>query len=375
MKKSHKKLLFFQIILIILLLINSFVSNVLTGYKMVFFLGIILVLFKFFFGFEKDKSRYVKDIIFEIIIFLLVYFLVYYLFGILTGFTKTSNYYTVYSFFVILIPIVLNIILKEVLRYMMMKKSEGCLKTEKLTFLFFLLIDITNAIYYQPFDNGYNIFLFISLVLLPSISTNIMCSYLCKRIGYRPIIFYLVVIGLYPYLLPLVPNPNEYIRSVINFLIPLILMYKISSFFKRAKDERISRDYNKRRILSYAIPLFLIILIIYFTSGYFKYYAIAIASGSMEPKISKGDVVIIEKIGNDYDSLKEEEIIAYKYNNVIIVHRIERILNDDGVFYFYTKGDANKIIDNYVVTSDMILGVVNFKVPFVGLPTVWLNEV
>ena len=38
------------------------------------------------------------------------------------------------------------------------------------------------------------------------------------------------------------------------------------------------------------------IILVYLTSGYFHFWAIAVASGSMSPKIEKGDVVIIEKL-------------------------------------------------------------------------------
>ena len=96
----------------------------------------------------------------------------------------------------------------------------------------------------------------------------------------------------------------------------------------------------------------------------------------MEKEISKGDVVIIEKFDNkdDDNKLKEGQIIAYEYQGIIVVHRIIKILNDNGEYFVYTKGDANSVSDNYVVKQKMIIGTVKTKIPFVGLPTVWLNE-
>ena len=41
---------------------------------------------------------------------------------------------------------------------------------------------------------------------------------------------------------------------------------------------------------------------------------------------------------------------------------------------FYSKGDANESEDNWVITEDMIIGIVNVKIPYLGLHTVWLNE-
>ena len=50
---------------------------------------------------------------------------------------------------------------------------------------------------------------------------------------------------------------------------------------------------------------------------------------------------------------------------------LERINNEKlGAF---TSSDFSDI-DNYKITKDMIIGIVNFKIPYVGYPTIWLNE-
>lgn len=173
----------------------------------------------------------------------------------------------------------------------------------------------------------------------------------------------------------IVPNPNEYILSVIRFVFPLLIAYRVYMLFAKVKDEEISRDYNKsKKGRALIIPTVLVVIIVYLTSGYFHYYAIAIASGSMHPQIKKGDVVIIEKVSDNYDTLKVGEVIAFKYNDIIIVHRIVNIVSEKDEYYFYTKGDANNDVDNFAISEDMIIGIVNYKVPYIGLPTVWLNE-
>ena len=133
------------------------------------------------------------------------------------------------------------------------------------------------------------------------------------------------------------------------------------------------RDYHRKRFFPLLIPLFIVIILVYFSSGYFRYWAIAVATGSMRPVINKGDVVIIKKIDN-YDTLKKGDVIAFHYNNVMIVHRIINIVEDRNDMYFYTKGDANEEDDNFAIKKNMIVGVVNNRIPFVGMPTVWLNE-
>ena len=102
---------------------------------------------------------------------------------------------------------------------------------------------------------------------------------------------------------------------------------------------------------------------------------VAIASGSMSPEIKKGDAVIIEKLSNKKISeLKKGDIIAYKYSDVLIIHRIEKIEIAGDKYYFYTKGDANSDIDEWIVEDNMIVGKINLIIPYLGKPTVWVRS-
>ena len=104
MKKSYKKLIIFDIILAIILLLNSFILNILGNYLyMDILLVILLIIFKFVFGFEKDRHRYIKDIIINISIIYLASFIIYYIFGIFIGFVRTDNYFTFYGIRVFII--------------------------------------------------------------------------------------------------------------------------------------------------------------------------------------------------------------------------------------------------------------------------------
>ena len=44
------------------------------------------------------------------------------------------------------------------------------------------------------------------------------------------------------------------------------------------------------------------------------------------------------------------------------------------MYYFYTKGDNNDDVDNYEITEDQFIGIVNHKIPLIGYPTVWVNS-
>ena len=361
-------------IFILVFISNSIIFRFLNQNSLNILLFGLLVLFKYLFGFEKDRHRYTKDIILEIVIVLMAFFLIYYLSGIVIGFARVENYLTIKSIFKFIIPIIIYVILKEFLRYQLVMKASLSKKLIFLVCLFFILMDNTIAFAAHSFVFNKEMFLVIAISLIPSITQNILGTYLAFHFGYWPGILFFLVMKLYLYLLPIVPNPNEYLYSLVNFLFPILVMMRVRRWLLKDRTEAILEEEftNKRRSILYYIPVSLIVVIlIYVVSGYFRYYAVAIASGSMEKVISKGDIVIVDQ---KYKEIGKRDIIAYHYEGKVIVHRIYKIIDTNGEYFVYTKGDANDSYDKYKITKDMIIGVVRFKVPVLGYPTVLLNE-
>lgn len=374
MKKSYMKFIIFDIVLLIILLLNSFILNILGNYYyMAIFLLLILIAFKFIFGLEKDGHRYIKDIIINMVIVYLISFIIYYIFGIFIGFYRPDNFLTFYGIRTFIVPFIIMIIIREYLRYQMLSKADKSKLLTVITCILFILIELSASFNNNSFDTGYNIFIFIALTILPVISRNIACTYIAKKVGYKPNIFWLLVSELYLVFLPIAPDVGLYIRALIEFLFPFVLMYNVFKFFeKRAKNIPISYV-KKRRFVELPILAIIVFTLAYFVSGFFRFYAVAIATGSMTPNILVGDVVIVDQ-HKDYKNLEKGEVIAYKYGNIVVVHRLCDIVVIGEDYYFYTKGDANENKDNYIIYPDMVMGDVKVKIPYIGLPTVWLNN-
>lgn len=79
----------------------------------------------------------------------------------------------------------------------------------------------------------------------------------------------------------------------------------------------------------------------------FGYSVLSAETGSMSPTIEKGDIVII-KIG---DEIKENDIITYKKDNVLITHRIVSITGDTII----ARGDYNNT-DDEPIKKDAVIG-------------------
>ena len=197
MKKSQKKLLVFQIALIILFLLSNFVPSILGEYFKVLVLFILLIFFKFFFGFEKDNHREAKNVTIEILICLLTYFLLYYILGIVVSFAKTSNYLSLNGIIYVILPGIIIIFFEEILRYMILRKSEGSRLLLFTTCVFFIIFDLIRMLNFETLTSTHNIFLLIALTLLPAISRNTFASYVSYKAGYKPVLFYMIVMSNY----------------------------------------------------------------------------------------------------------------------------------------------------------------------------------
>ena len=374
MKKSYIKIILFTFTLSLFLLLNSLYFKKLDQIELNILLIITTIITYLLFGFEKDRHRYSKDVTLKIIIILMAFFLLYYSSGILIGFAQNNNYLTVKSIINIILPILIYIPLKEFLRYHLLTKSSESKILIATTCILFILIDNTIPLSLHTITFSKETFLLIALTFLPSITENILCTYLSLHLGYKPGIIYLIIMNLYKYILPIIPNPNEYLYSLIFLILPLIVLVKIKNYLKQDRtNEQSYSNYkeNKRELIRFIPLIILIIVLVCTVSNYFRFYAIAIASGSMTPHISKGDVVIVDK---KFKNLKIGDVLAYKYEGKIIVHRVYKIINNNNEYFIYTKGDANKDFDNYKITEDMFIGVVKIKIPLIGYPTVLLNE-
>lgn len=374
MKKSYIKISILMLCTFLLLFIDSVYFKVGNRLSLSIILLLFLGIIKFLVGFEKKKYRYTKQIFFEMTISLFIFFILYYILGIIVGFYKAGNYYNLYSFVEFFLPIIIYVVIKEITRYYLSSKLSENKLLIAFSCILFMMFDITLVLLSNTITESKELFIITAKFILPIITQNILCTYISIHYGYKIPIYYMIVMMLYEYLLPIIPNPSEYLYSVIFFLTPVIILYRIMVFTKKTKEEKLQSRVVAKQSIYYLPATIIIIIFIYFVSGYFRFYSIAIASGSMTPFIYKGDVVIVDK-KEKIENLKKGDIIAFKHDKKIIVHRINSILQDKEEYLLYTKGDANDNIDEYKVTNDMIIGVVKIKIPFIGYPTIWLNEI
>lgn len=90
-----------------------------------------------------------------------------------------------------------------------------------------------------------------------------------------------------------------------------------------------------------------------------------VISGSMQPALQIGDVIIVKK-SNNYS---ERDIITYSNGLTTITHRIIAINNDEVI----TKGDANEV-DDKPINKEQIVGKFFFRISNFSLFSIILSK-
>ena len=332
---------------------------------------LIFIYFYFKYGIARDKNYYTKISVRYIIIFLLLYVLIIYGLGLFMGFTKSIYDNSLALILKNALPITILVIFRELTRFIVAYNSKKNMKPIILLTIIYILFDFFNGFVSSSFNSFYNIFQFVCLTILPSISKHMLLSYLTYKINCFPSLIYSLPMEVLIYVLPFFPNLGDYLTAVISLFLPFCIYLFIKKLLSYDEKEVLKIHGLFIKVFMIITITFLIIIII-LVSGIFKYKMIAIASDSMNPIYYRGDAIIYEKVS--IDELQKNDILVFEYNNSVVTHRIINIIEENGQKYFQTKGDNNSKADLNLVSMDDVLGKVKYIVKYIGFPTVWFNE-
>lgn len=373
MRESYKKVFGLECIIIVAILIwflcfrNINTSNLIS----VVVWALILVIFQILLGIESDRTSNKIDTIQVVFLYTVTYYILTYLVGIIVGYTKTPYSLVPISIIKNVLPVLLVIILQEIFRYNVIVKCKNKLVITMLI-ITFILLDIALNISHYSFGTAMDIFEVIGILIVPSIANNLLLTFMDYKAGYYPTIIYRILTECLIFIIPVVPDFNIYIQAVLKVVFPTILFLKFNTMYAKQTFSLVRRKSLARVFVNVAIAC-VVLVIVFLVSGAFKYYAMAIGSASMTPNVNKGDAVIVEKLKTTA-KLKKGMIIAFRYDKTVICHRIYKIEMKNGSMVITTKGDNNNAPDNWELERYNVIGKVNYKIPVIGWPSVWLSE-
>jgi signal peptidase I len=92
---------------------------------------------------------------------------------------------------------------------------------------------------------------------------------------------------------------------------------------------------------------------------------LTVLSGSMEPTLSTGDVVVVKRIRPAQAGVGD--VVTFRDpRGRLVTHRVRAVRERSGRFEFVTKGDANNASERWTLGPDGELSRAVFRVPLAG---------
>lgn len=235
-----------------------------------------------------------------------------------------------------------------------------------ITILFALIYIPYNTIINLNITNNIEIITFIGETIIPMITISLFATYISYIGGSKPAISYMLIITGFEWFSPILPDLNwptmAFIKTIIPALGYIIIQSNIQTTNIRRKISKRSKDQSMSWIIIASIGLVFVLV----STGFFGFQPTVIYSGSMNPEIEIGDIVIIKETKTD--EIKKGDIIEYIDSDlkVPIIHRVIEKNTEGQNPVFITKGDANNAADENPVLEQQIVGKKIFKIPKIG---------
>lgn len=335
--------------------------------------GGTFLIFLFFFTKKELIRNYHKSLTKTVVIITISYFILYYFLGVVIGFTynvyDTSILGIIFNTFFLIVPLLFREEIRK--RFVFFHKSKIACVFITVIFVVYELIGST----FFNFQNNQELFSRFSTIFLPIAIENILLTYLAF-VGIRSTIYaYFIPKLISRYCIPIVVDFDWFYQLLLQLGLTVVIYSFLSNEYLWQVKRIYSKKTDKKNSFLFAIICFIILIFGLFVAGCFKYQPVAVLTYSMEPTFTRGDAVVIKKLNSkEKEKLKKGDIIEYRYDQTVVIHRIvdSYLLDDERVFIL--KGDNNECEDPKVVYYDQIIGKVSFSIPKIGYPSVWLSD-
>lgn len=323
---------------------------------------------------QKMRNKY--DITQSIVIIVIIYCMIYFSLGLVFGYERSPYSHEVTAILKNLWTFISVIVFQEFTRYQLVKLSPKKIGYYALITALFIIAEIDFWNFSGNFSNNVEFFKYMSQTIVPLIVTNCLFTYLSIMSANLPATIYRCLLMLMTILLPIFPALNWLIKAMMEIVLVIIASLYVNYVDIKSSRIMTRRQVKKESVVSYIPFVIVLVVLVCFISGTFKYQPIAVLSNSMLPTFARGDAVIMKKIDKkDLKKLKKGTILYYSKEGRLIVHRIVSVKHtDDGKVEATTKGDNNNANDPWVITEDDMIGTVSFMIPYIGYPSVWVNE-
>ncbi len=299
----------------------------------------------------------------------MLYIMLYYLLGLHFGMGRRSQSMSWGSFLSGVLPIILSIIASEIIRVVLL--SQKIRFASVMSYIICVATDLLMAgglIGVKGFNDFMDL---VGLAGLSAVTSHILYHYLAKRYGVLPGLLLRLMLALYSIIIPVVPLVPDALKAMGGLLFPLFVYLFVDMLYEKKKI-----THKKPGALSYicgGVVVVLMISIVMIVSCQFRIGALVIGSGSMTGELNVGDAAVYERY--DGQVINEGDVIVFRSGNTRVIHRVVDINSVNGELRYVTRGDANEDNDIGYRTHADIIGVVHFKVAYIGYPSIWIRDI
>ncbi len=205
-------------------------------------------------------------------------------------------------------------------------------------------------------------------IILPSLAESTAASYLAAMGGPVTSIAYRGLLQAFHWFSPVLPDAGVLTSALVGTVVPLLGITMVQNLYASESREIKRREKAKENTLGWIASSVFSVLIVWFAVGVFPVYPSVVATGSMEPMIKPGDVILVRKI--DSASVGLGDVVQYRLDGNDITHRVIGV-QDGEKRSFQMQGDANPVPDSKLVEPQQIRGRIIGRIPKVG----WLTLV
>ncbi len=211
---------------------------------------------------------------------------------------------------------------------------------------------------------------FINSTFLPSLAENLLATFLALLGGPIPALLYRGILQAFWWFSPVLPDLPCMFKGLIGTALPIVGLVLMNSLYSPQTGPKKGKRAESGSITGWIVTTVAAVAIIWFAVGLFPFQPALVGSGSMEPKMYPGDVVIIAKV--PADNIETGDVIQFRVPEAVtVMHRVIEIQEtEEGSKVFITKGDANDEPDSEPVLPDNVVGKAVLTIPKIGWASV-----
>ena len=365
-----------------------------------FNLFIYIMIYKIYFVYSGELMRYIINpliwILFAILIYFigikdypyfknekyitytvmtsaLLYVIFYYTLGLFFEYLNNPYSLSISGIIINFFSILLILGLKEFIRGILISGIKESKLYLALVFFIFFIADLNIMLIIDTSFSLDNLIIIIGKYIIPPLAINLFCTYLVINGGYIVSMLYRLIIVLPSLILPVVPEYNWIIPTLFDILFPLFTFITIEYAIYQRNRLILYSDIEQINPNNWLIIFRSMAAIVIFSLGGFGVKPVVVVTGSMQPVINEGDLVLIADC--NIEQIKVGDIIQYQMRDYTIIHRVVRVKNKGNKINLITKGDNNNNEDKYPVTTNNLIGCYKFKIPYLGYPTYLIKRI